>query len=159
MRRTFILDKPRKADRNDLGTRPIIRLCAVGADLYGDLAEIQSSNDRRACHRRRFRDQDGILRPGEFLRRFPLAACLMNFTILAYDSIDSTNTEALKQARQGADEGLCILARQQTAGRGRRGRTWVSEKDAGLYFSIVLRPKIETKYLTLITLMAAVAVH
>jgi BirA family biotin operon repressor/biotin-[acetyl-CoA-carboxylase] ligase len=83
----------------------------------------------------------------------------MNITVLTYDILDSTNTEALNQARQGADEGLCIVARQQTAGRGRHGRTWVSEKDAGLYFSIVLRPKIETKYLSLITLMAGVAVH
>jgi len=83
----------------------------------------------------------------------------MNITVLTYDTIDSTNTEALKQARLGADEGLCIVARQQTAGRGRHGRTWVSEKDAGLYFSIVLRPKIETKYLPLITLMAGVAVY
>ncbi len=83
----------------------------------------------------------------------------MNINLLTYDSIDSTNTEALKQARLGADEGLCIVARQQTAGRGRHGRTWVSEKDAGLYFSIVLRPKIETNYLPLITLMTGVAVH
>ncbi|MGQ0541862.1 MAG: biotin--[acetyl-CoA-carboxylase] ligase [Blastocatellia bacterium] len=83
----------------------------------------------------------------------------MNFTLLSFDTIDSTNTEALKQARLGADEGLCIIALQQTAGRGRHGRVWVSEIDAGLYFSIVLRPKIETKYLPLITLMAGVAVH
>ena len=83
----------------------------------------------------------------------------MNITVLAYDTIDSTNTEALNQARQGADEGLCIVARQQTAGRGRHGRKWVSEKDAGLYFSIVLRPKIEMQYLPLITLMTGVAAH
>ncbi len=83
----------------------------------------------------------------------------MNINILTFDSLDSTNTEALKQARQGANEGLCIVARQQTAGRGRHGRTWVSEKDAGLYFSIVLRPKLDTKYVSLITLMAGVAVH
>jgi BirA family biotin operon repressor/biotin-[acetyl-CoA-carboxylase] ligase len=83
----------------------------------------------------------------------------MNITILTYDTIDSTNTEALKQARQGAGEGLCIIARQQTAGRGRHGRTWVSEKDAGFYFSIVLRPRIEMQFLPLITLMAGVAVH
>ena len=83
----------------------------------------------------------------------------MNITVLTYDSIDSTNTEALKQARQGADEGLCIVARQQTAGRGRHGRTWVSEKDAGLYFSIILRPKIEMQYLPVLTLMTGVAVH
>lgn len=83
----------------------------------------------------------------------------MNITALTFDTLDSTNTEALKQARLGADEGLCIVARQQTAGRGRHGRKWVSEKDAGLYFSIVLRPKLETKHLPLITLMSGIAVH
>src|SRR5688500_4411254 len=83
----------------------------------------------------------------------------MNITLLTYDTIDSTNTVALKQARAGADEGLCIIARHQTAGRGRHGRTWVSEKGSGLYFSIVLRPKLDTKFLPLITLMAGVAVH
>lgn len=83
----------------------------------------------------------------------------MNITVLTYDTIDSTNTEALKHARQGADEGLCIVARQQFAGRGRHGRKWVSEKDAGLYFSIVLRPQIDIKFLPLITLMSGVAVH
>jgi BirA family biotin operon repressor/biotin-[acetyl-CoA-carboxylase] ligase len=83
----------------------------------------------------------------------------MKITLLNYDSIDSTNTEALRQARLGAEEGVCIVARQQTAGRGRHGRTWLSEKDAGLYFSIILRPTIETRFLPLITLMAGVAVH
>jgi BirA family biotin operon repressor/biotin-[acetyl-CoA-carboxylase] ligase len=83
----------------------------------------------------------------------------MQFTILTYDTLDSTNSEALKQAKLGADEGVCIVARQQTAGRGRHGRTWVSQKDAGLYFSIILRPKIEAKFLPLITLMSAVATH
>lgn len=82
----------------------------------------------------------------------------MNFSILRFDTISSTNTEALKQAKQGADEGLCVVARQQTAGRGRHGRTWISEKDSGLYFSIILRPKIENKFLPLLTLMTAVAV-
>ncbi len=82
----------------------------------------------------------------------------MNFTILRFDTINSTNTEAINQAKRGADEGLCVVARQQTAGRGRHGRTWISEKDAGLYFSVVLRPRIENKFLPLITLMTAVAV-
>ncbi len=83
----------------------------------------------------------------------------MNFTILRFDQLESTNTEALNQARRGADEGLCIVAKQQTAGRGRHGRTWISERDAGLFFSVVLRPKIETRFLPLITLMTAVVVH
>lgn len=82
----------------------------------------------------------------------------MNFTILHFDAIESTNTEAVNQARRGADEGLCVVARAQTAGRGRHGRRWISEKDAGLYFSIVLRPVIKNRFLPLITLMTAVAV-
>ena len=84
---------------------------------------------------------------------------MMKLTITRFDQLDSTNTEALKQARLGAEEGHCVVARQQTAGRGRHGRTWISPEGAGLYFSIVLRPKIEPKHLTLITLMAGVAVH
>ncbi len=83
----------------------------------------------------------------------------MNFNIIRFDTIDSTNSEAARQAKLGADEGLCIIATQQTAGRGRHGRTWVSGKDAGLYFSIVLRPKIDMRFLPLVTLMTGVAVY
>lgn len=83
----------------------------------------------------------------------------MNITILRFDSIDSTNSEAARHAKIGADEGLCVIAQQQTAGRGRHGRKWVSGKDAGLYFSIVLRPKIDMRFLPLITLMTGVAVY
>lgn len=82
----------------------------------------------------------------------------MNLTILRFDQLGSTNTEALAQAKRGAAEGLCIVAREQTAGRGRHGREWVSEKDAGLYFSIVLQPRIEARFLSLLTLMTAVVV-
>lgn len=83
----------------------------------------------------------------------------MNVNILRFDTIGSTNDEALRQAKAGAGEGLCIVARQQTAGRGRNGRTWVSPPDAGLYFSVVLRPRLDAKSLPLITLMAGIAVH
>lgn len=83
----------------------------------------------------------------------------MKFTVLTFDTIDSTNSEAIRQARIGADEGLCVVAHQQTNGRGRHGRTWVSARDAGLYFSIVLRPDHEPQFLPLITLMSGVAVH
>ena len=79
-------------------------------------------------------------------------------TILRFDSIDSTNLEAMRQAKTGAREGLCIVAREQTSWRGRLDRSWQSPKDAGLYFSIVLRPRIEITAWPLITLMAALAV-
>jgi len=81
----------------------------------------------------------------------------MNFTILRFDTLKSTNNEARDQAKVGAAEGLCIVARQQTAGRGRNGRNWVSEKDAGLFFSLVLRPKFELQHLPLITFAAGIA--
>ena len=82
----------------------------------------------------------------------------MSFRILRFDSIDSTNLEAMRQARAGAQEGLCIVAREQTAGRGRLDRSWQSPKDAGLYCSLVLRPQLEISAWPLITLMAALAV-
>ena len=84
---------------------------------------------------------------------------LLNPTILRVDSIDSTNLEAMRQARAGAAEGLCVVAREQTMGRGRLDRSWQSPKDAGLYFSIVLRPTLETRVWPLITLMTALAVR
>lgn len=79
--------------------------------------------------------------------------------VLRFDSLPSTNLEAAKRAVAGASEGLCIVAAEQTAGRGRLEREWVSPKGAGLYFSIVLRPSFEQSTWPLLTLMAAVAVH
>src|SRR6266853_6369102 len=79
-------------------------------------------------------------------------------TILHFDSIDSTNLEAMRQARAGAPGGLCIIAREQIAGRGRLDRSWHSPKDAGLYFSIVLRPALEMNLWPLLPLMSALAV-
>jgi BirA family transcriptional regulator, biotin operon repressor / biotin---[acetyl-CoA-carboxylase] ligase len=79
-------------------------------------------------------------------------------TILRFDSLPSTNTEAARQASLGAPEGLCVVAREQTAGRGRQRRAWASPKDAGLYFSIVLRPRSDTRSWPLVTLAAALAV-
>ena len=78
--------------------------------------------------------------------------------ILRFDSIDSTNLEAMRQARSGASEGVCIIAREQTRGRGRLDRAWQSPNDAGLYFSLVLRPQLEMSAWPLLTLMAALAV-
>jgi BirA family biotin operon repressor/biotin-[acetyl-CoA-carboxylase] ligase len=80
-------------------------------------------------------------------------------TIRRFETIDSTNLEAMRQARAGAAEGLCIIARAQTRGRGRLDRSWQSPPDAGLYMSLLLRPKFEVHAWPLITLMAAVAVR
>ena len=79
--------------------------------------------------------------------------------ILRFDSLPSTNLEAARRAVEGAPEGLCVVAGEQTAGRGRHQRQWVSPKDAGLYFSIILRPRFEQSVWPLLTLMTAIAVH
>ncbi|HEX8721670.1 MAG TPA: biotin--[acetyl-CoA-carboxylase] ligase [Pyrinomonadaceae bacterium] len=78
-------------------------------------------------------------------------------TVLRFDSLPSTNTEAAGQAARGAPEGLCVVAREQTAGRGRRERMWVSPKDAGLYLSVVLRPALDARDWPLVSLAAALA--
>lgn len=62
------------------------------------------------------------------------------YRLVAYDSIGSTNDEAKRLAREGAAEGLVVSARRQSAGRGRRGRSWVSP-EGNLYASLVLRPR------------------
>src|SRR5215216_1084464 len=81
-------------------------------------------------------------------------------TILRFDSLPSTNTEAARQASMGAREGLCVVAREQTRGRGRHARLWVSPADAGLYFSMVLRPVgLPQPSWPLLTLMAGLAVR
>ena len=79
--------------------------------------------------------------------------------ILRFESLPSTNTELSRLASEGAEEGVSVVADEQTAGRGRLQRAWSSPKGAGLYFSILLRPKIATNYWPLITMMAAVAVY
>ena len=52
----------------------------------------------------------------------------------------STNTDCAARARAGAPEGLVLAAEEQTAGRGRLGRTWLSPPRAALTFSVLLRP-------------------
>jgi BirA family biotin operon repressor/biotin-[acetyl-CoA-carboxylase] ligase len=83
---------------------------------------------------------------------------LLKPKVLRFESLPSTNTELARMAFEGAAEGVAILADEQTAGRGRLQRAWSSPKGAGLYFSILLRPRIPVDHWPLITFMAALAV-
>src|SRR3977135_1748399 len=80
-------------------------------------------------------------------------------TVLRFQSLPSTNTEAARLSLEGADEGLCIVAAEQTAGRGRLQRQWISPAGAGLYLSLLFRPQIDTAPWSLIPLLTALAVH
>ena len=81
------------------------------------------------------------------------------FKTIRYDSLPSTNTEVARLATEGAAEGLSVMAEEQTAGRGRLQRTWLSPKGAGLYFSVLLRPKLPLHLWPLITFVAALAAN
>ena len=74
-----------------------------------------------------------------------------------YDLLESTNITAKEEAINGADEGTVIIAKTQTAGKGRLARKFFSPA-GGLYMSVVLRPTIDPKGTTLITAAAAVSV-
>lgn len=72
-------------------------------------------------------------------------------------TVDSTNNAVREQGVQGTAEGLCVIAEEQTAGRGRKGRAFYSPDATGLYLSILLRPSLSFQDATLITTAAAVA--
>lgn len=78
--------------------------------------------------------------------------------IYKYDTIGSTNDAAFMYGLKGEKEGAVFWARAQTKGRGRLGRRWVSHKDKGLYFSLLLRPEAEVKDAAKITLLIGLAV-
>jgi BirA family transcriptional regulator, biotin operon repressor / biotin---[acetyl-CoA-carboxylase] ligase len=83
---------------------------------------------------------------------------VLGSTILRFDTVSSTNDVARDLAASGKPEGLCVIAREQTAGRGRQGRSWSSPAGEGLYLSLILRPEIRAAESPVITLAAAVAV-
>lgn len=74
------------------------------------------------------------------------------------DEVDSTNRYAKAWALEGAPHGAAVLAKRQSAGRGRRGRSWLSE-EGGLYCSVVLRPDFSLEKAPQLTLTAALAVR
>lgn len=77
--------------------------------------------------------------------------------LFVYDTVESTNKLAKQLAFDGALHGTCVIANQQTAGRGRLGRSFFSPAHSGIYLSIILRPETDMTKASLITTMAAVA--
>lgn len=77
---------------------------------------------------------------------------------LAFDTLDSTNAEALRRAREGETGPLWITAARQTAGRGRRGRAWTSAP-GNLFASLLLSDPAPIPEASQISFVAALAVH
>ena len=64
----------------------------------------------------------------------------MEIRLQAFESLDSTNNYLKKLAAEGAAEGMVVIADEQTAGRGRMGRSFASAAGCGIYMSMLLRP-------------------
>ncbi|MBP1548008.1 MAG: biotin--[acetyl-CoA-carboxylase] ligase [Oscillospiraceae bacterium] len=75
-----------------------------------------------------------------------------------FKSIDSTNNFAKSLAQLGAVNGHCIIAEQQTDGKGRQGKKFHSPNNQGVYISVIIRPHLSVDYALTITSCAAVAV-
>lgn len=84
--------------------------------------------------------------------------CRSGAEVIVYDTIDSTNNEAKRLLAQGSVKEAVIAAEEQTAGRGRQGKSFYSPSGSGLYMTLVLRPEGELCNFTLMTSAAAVAV-
>lgn len=80
-------------------------------------------------------------------------------TVLFYEQLDSTNTKAKELALNGAEHGTCVIADSQTAGRGRRGKTFESLAGQGIFMTLLLKPDINPNHVSRLTLVAALAVE
>ena len=81
-----------------------------------------------------------------------------DWSVLVFDSIDSTNAEALRAIEHGQSAPFLVLAERQTAGRGRRGRKWVSPFAENIYYSLVLRIEGGMRQLEGLSLVVGLAV-
>lgn len=78
--------------------------------------------------------------------------------ILYFPVVDSTNTKAKQLAEEGYPSGTLVIAEQQDAGRGRRGRSWESKRGTGIFMTLMLKPDINPNNASMLTLVAALAV-
>jgi len=97
-------------------------------------------------------DRLGALEIGPLLHTHDLGQVLH-----CEDELPSTNDAAKELAEAGAVHGEVVIAESQTAGRGRRGRTWVSPSGRNLYMSVVLRPHLAPQRAPELTLVASLA--
>lgn len=77
--------------------------------------------------------------------------------IIYVDDISSTQHKAQELVLAGAEEGTVVIAEQQTAGKGTRGKQWFSPKGTGIWMSIILKPQIPAQYISQLTLLSSVA--
>jgi len=98
-----------------------------------------------------------ILTPDMLKQR--LKGSLFGKRIFHFFKTDSTNRVARELGHAGEPEGAVVIAEEQTAGRGRVGRAWHSQRAAGIYVTLLLRPKLAPVQAPLLTMMAGLSAH
>jgi BirA family biotin operon repressor/biotin-[acetyl-CoA-carboxylase] ligase len=98
-----------------------------------------------------------ILTPDMLRQR--LKGSLFGKHIYHFFKTDSTNRVALELGHAGEPEGAVVLAEEQTAGKGRAGRTWQSDRAVGVYVTLLLRPRLAPVQAPLLTMMAGLSAH
>jgi len=93
------------------------------------------------------------------LLRKRLKGNLFGKRIFHFFKTDSTNRVAMELGYAGEPEGTVVMAEEQSAGRGRSGRTWHSERGTGLYFTVLLRPRLSPAQAPLLTMLAGISAH
>ena len=119
--------------------------------LQGDGYEICGVNNKGYI----LKNDNDILSVQAIKKR--LESALIGRELIVLSETASTNNYAKELAAEGAPEGTAVIARAQTGGKGRLGRSFFSPKDMGVYISVILRPKCLAENNILITSMAAVA--
>lgn len=98
----------------------------------------------------------------DVITKAELSSCMdsqwMGKNLVYYDETDSTNTRAKALAEQGAPSGTLVVADCQLAGKGRRGRSWVSPRFTDIYMTLIIKPQIPPSCASMMTLLAAMAV-
>jgi len=99
------------------------------------------------------------LHADDLVARLRSRSLIVGRSIQVFEQTTSTNDIVEKLARDGVKEGVVVFAESQTKGRGRMGRKWMSPGRKGLWFSVLLRPKLHPQETTQLTVISATALR
>ncbi len=139
----------------ELASRLGISRAAIWARIE-DLRQLGYEIEASPHHGYRLRSSPDLLLADDLASRLTGKA-VIGREIHVFKETASTNDVVEKLARDGAKEGVVVFAESQTKGRGRLGRKWHSPAGQGLYFSVLLRPKLAPIEATQFTILAATA--
>ncbi|WP_378955355.1 biotin--[acetyl-CoA-carboxylase] ligase [Pelosinus sp. sgz500959] len=159
--RTKILEILRKCPDEYLSGEEISRQLEVSRTaIWKHMQTLKQAGYEIEAHPRRgyrLQNRPDLLLPYE-IRETLSSNILGQKEIFYFSDVESTNTEAKKQANLGCAEGTIVLSEAQNKGRGRLSRGWFSPSSKGIWLSIVLRPPFNPYDAPKCTLLAAVAV-